>query len=52
MVIGIVLGCLAVPAYLAYKGEKPINVMVVFFGLIVLPWLITAHKSVSFLVAA
>ena len=41
-VIGIVLGCLAVPAYLAYKGEKPINVMVVFFGLIVLPWLITA----------
>ncbi len=40
-VMGIVLGCLAVPAYLAYKGEKPINVMVVFFGLIVLPWLIT-----------
>jgi len=39
--IGIVLGCLAVPAYLAYKGEKPINVMVVFFGLIVLPWVIT-----------
>lgn len=40
-VMGIVLGCLAVPAYLAYKGEKPINVMVVFFGLIVLPWVIT-----------
>ena len=39
--IGIVLGCLAVPAYLAYKGEKPFNVMVVFFGLIVLPWVIT-----------
>ena len=39
--MGIVLGCLAVPAYLAYKGEKPINVMVVFFGLIVLPWVIT-----------
>ena len=40
--IGIVLGCLAVPTYLAYRGEKPINVMVVFFGLIVLPWVITA----------
>ena len=40
-VMGIVLGCLSVPAYLAYKGEKPINVMVVFFGLIVLPWVIT-----------
>lgn len=39
--LGIVLGCLAVPAYLAYKGEKPINVMVVFFGLIVLPWVVT-----------
>ncbi len=39
--VGIVLGGLAVPAYLTYNGEKPINIMVVFFGLIVLPWAIT-----------
>ena len=40
-VIGLVLGGFAVPAYLAYNGEKPINITVVFFGLIVVPWVIT-----------
>ena len=40
-VIGLALGGFAVPAYLAYNGEKPINITVVFFGLIVVPWVIT-----------